>query len=366
MKTEKSIEKERRFREELLNWYAKSDRPLPWKEERDPYVIWLSEVILQQTRVQQGLPYFKRFIERFPRVEDLAAASQEEVLKLWEGLGYYSRARNMHDTARYISRECNGRFPDRYEALLALKGVGPYTAAAIASFAFDLPHAVVDGNVYRVLARYFGIDIPIDSSAGKKHFSQLAGRLLDPDQPGRYNQAIMDFGATHCTPKKPLCETCPLQRACHALAHKQISELPVKSKKTEKKKRFFHYLVLQHNESVFLRKRVEKDIWKHLFEFPLIETSQPLTRTEELLRRPGWRQYVGDVQFRVEQVSPPFRQTLTHQKITARFWKFQLHDYPAGREQDLIEVNQKNLRRFAFPKIIDCYLQDKSLYLNLR
>jgi len=365
MNAEQEIRKERLFRRELLNWYAGSHRPLPWKEARDPYVIWLSEVILQQTRVQQGLPYFKRFLERFPRVEDLAAASQEEVLKLWEGLGYYSRARNMHHTAQYISRERGGRFPETYKELLSLKGVGPYTAAAIASFAFDLPHAVVDGNVFRVLARFFGIDLPIDGSEGKKYFSALAGRLLDPGNPGRYNQAIMDFGATHCTPRNPLCSTCLLQEDCYAFGEQRVSELPVKAKKLVKKERFFHYLVLQYGQSVFLRKRVEKDIWQHLFEFPLIETPRPLTRTEELAGQPRWRQYVGDIPYEVSQVSPPFQQTLTHQKITARFWKLQLQEPPPLEKHSLLEANRKNLRKFAFPKIIDCYLQDKSLYLNL-
>jgi A/G-specific adenine glycosylase len=356
---------EQAFRALLLEWYAQSHRPLPWKEEKDPYVIWLSEIILQQTRVAQGLPYFKRFLERFPKVEDLAAAPEEEVMKLWEGLGYYSRARYLHHSAKVIAKEFGGVFPDSYDEIKALKGVGPYTAAAIASFAFDLPHAVVDGNVFRVLARLFGIDLPIDSSAGKKRITALASRMLDRDRPGVYNQAIMDFGATQCTPRQPACPQCPFQKNCVAFQAGQVGRLPVKARKIQKKDRFFHYLVLYHRGAVFLRKRTEGDIWRNLFEFPLIELPRPAADVNDLKKTSGWENWIGETGFEIRQISRPFRQTLTHQKITATFWKVWLSSPPLQRETALIRADPENLRKFAFPKIIDCYLRDKSLYLNL-
>lgn len=348
-----------------MEWYAQSHRPLPWKGEKDPYIIWLSEIILQQTRVEQGLPYFRRFLERFPRVEALAAAPEEEVMKLWEGLGYYSRARHLHHSAKVIAGKYGGIFPDTYEEIKALKGVGPYTAAAIASFAFDLPHAVVDGNVFRVLARVFGIDLPIDGSVGKKHFTELAGRLLDRDRPGVYNQAIMDFGATQCTPQRPACRSCPFQEQCVAHQAGRVDRLPVKAKKIKKKERFFHYLVMYCQGTVYLRKRIEKDIWRNLFEFPLIELAQLADDAEELKKSDGWDKWIGETPHEIRQVSRPFRQTLTHQKINATFWKIDLADPPARGQSALLSVDPQNLRKFAFPKIIDCYLRDKSLYLNL-
>lgn len=356
---------EKEFRRRLLNWHAGQHRPLPWKETKDPYVIWLSEIILQQTRVEQGLPYFRRFVEHYPDVGALAAASLDEVLKHWQGLGYYSRARNLHATARHIAQELNGRFPDTYAAILALKGVGPYTAAAIASFAYDLPHAVVDGNVFRVLARIFGIDTPIDSTQGKKQFAELAGQLLDSARPGAYNQAIMDFGATCCTPKRPRCEACPFQSNCRALHDGRIEALPAKSKKPAKKNRYFHYLVLRYEGDFFLRKRTGKDIWQQLFEFPLIELPHPAGRHDELVRHTDWKRWIGEAPYQIRQVSRTFSQTLSHQHIHARFWTVELSETAANAEKCFLRVNPENLHKFAFPKIIDWYLRDKALYLNL-
>jgi len=357
---------EEAFRSRLLNWHAAIDRPLPWKASRDPYIIWLSEIILQQTRVEQGLPYFQRFVEHYPRVEDLAAAPLDEVLKHWQGLGYYSRARNLHATARYIAAELNGRFPVTYESILALKGVGPYTAAAISSFAYGLPHAVVDGNVFRVLARIFGLDTPIDGGQGKKVFARLADRLLDPDRPDVYNQAIMDFGALQCTPAKPRCEQCPFHADCRARLEGRIGALPVKRKKLRKRDRYFNYLVLQHEEDYFLRQRRDKDIWEQLFEFPMIELPHLAEAPTELLARPEWAQWTGaDTPYRIQQGSRSFSQVLSHQRIHARFWTVVLEKTPANTEKELIRVNRKNLHKFAFPKIIDWYLRDKTLYLNL-
>jgi A/G-specific adenine glycosylase len=353
------------FRRILLNWYASSHRPMPWKGEKNPYYIWLSEIILQQTRVEQGLPYFEKFKQTYPTIQDLAAAPEDEVMKLWEGLGYYSRARNLQATAKFVSRELNGVFPDTYENIRALRGVGPYTAAAIASFAYDLPHAVVDGNVFRVLARVFGIDTPTDSTTGKKLFNDLAQQALDSTQPGRYNQAIMDFGATQCTPQLPNCVQCPLQNECSAFQQNAVDKLPVKTKSIVKKERFFHYLIIQSGEQVLLQKRTAKDIWQDLYEFPLIELPALTTDPADLLEYPAWQQLIGKKKYIIQRISKPFRQTLTHQFVTAVFVEIKLAaDFPALPPGAVI-VARKNWRTFAFPKIIDWYLQDNALYLNL-
>ncbi|MEO1264044.1 MAG: A/G-specific adenine glycosylase, partial [Bacteroidota bacterium] len=241
-----------------MEWFSTNHRPLPWKGEKNPYLIWLSEIILQQTRVEQGLPYFEKFKKKYPTVKDLANAPEDEVMKMWEGLGYYSRARNLHAAAKFIADELNGTFPDTFHEILGLKGVGPYTAAAIASFAYGLPHAVVDGNVYRVLSRFFGIEEPIDTTAGKKLFAALAQELLDEKQAGNYNQAIMDFGATHCTPALPACTSCLMKSKCTAFQKNTVNKLPVKIKKTKRRQRFFNYLILNEKGNVFIKKRTQK------------------------------------------------------------------------------------------------------------
>lgn len=258
----------------LEQWYAEHGRDLPWRQTRDPYRIWISEIILQQTRVVQGLEYYNRFIERFPTVEALALAPLDEVMRHWEGLGYYSRARNLHTAAKQIM-ESGGPFPCEYKSVLALKGVGEYTAAAICSFAFGLPHAVVDGNVYRVLSRYFGMSDAIDTTAGKRKFFQLANELLDHSAPALYNQAIMDFGALQCLPRSPLCRECPLHDGCVAYAEGKTECYPVKSKRTSIKDRFLTYFVLIDGSQTYIRRRPEGDIWAGLYEPMLIETDAP-------------------------------------------------------------------------------------------
>ncbi|MEL6636712.1 MAG: A/G-specific adenine glycosylase [Bacteroidota bacterium] len=348
----------------LLEWYAQSHRPMPWKGERDPYLIWLSEIILQQTRVEQGWPYFERFRDHYPTVVHLAEAPEDEVMKLWEGLGYYSRARNLHFTAKYIAEELGGRFPETYEDILALKGVGPYTAAAIASFAYDLPHAAVDGNVYRVLSRYFGIATPIDSTSGKKQFAQLASELLDPGQAGIYNQAIIDFGATQCTPKKPDCPRCTFREQCVAALEDKPGAYPVKSKKLVKRKRYFHYLIWEAKEGLLLQKRQQKDIWQHLYEFPLVEAQGVLT-AEELRQTALYRDLARGQQPRLVGASRPFKQQLTHQTIIAVFWEIAVSQQQLTNNTSHLMVSRENLAKFAFPKVIDRYLQDKSLYLKM-
>ena len=352
------------FKKGLLKWFKTNDRPLPWKGEKNPYYIWLSEIILQQTRVEQGLPYFEKFKEHFPTIKELADASEDTVMKLWEGLGYYSRARNLHATAKFIAYSLDGVFPDTHEEILKLKGVGPYTAAAIASFAYGLPYAVVDGNVYRVLSRVFGLDTPIDSTPGKKQFAELADQLLAKRRAGVYNQAIMDFGATQCTPAKPNCTICPFKKRCVALASNTVSTLPVKSKKIKKRERHFNYLLIKCGDTILLHKRTEKDIWQNLYDFPLIEATTILTK-EELIATDFFKDLLGSTTYQFIKRSKPFKQLLTHQKIIAVFSEISIKKLPKNIPSSFIPVNRKNIPKFAFPKIIDWYLKDKSLYLEL-
>lgn len=269
------------FAQHILIWYAQNKRTLPWRRTRDPYKIWLSEVMLQQTRVLQGTPYYLKFISNFPTVQDLAAAPEEKILKLWQGLGYYSRARNLHATAKMVVEDYECNFPKKYTELLKLKGIGDYTASAIASICFNEPEPVVDGNVYRVLARYFGVDMPINSTAGIKYFKELARKVMDADNIRDYNQGIMEFGAIQCAPKKPKCDTCPLSDSCVALQKNKVGELPVKINKTKIRTRYFNYLVPIMGEGekskTILQQRKGKGIWQNLFEFPLLESDQEVS-----------------------------------------------------------------------------------------
>ncbi len=346
-----------------MNWYDPEDRPMPWKSEKNPYLVWLSEIILQQTRVEQGLPYYNRFKNKYPTVDFLAAAPEDEIMKYWEGLGYYSRARNLHDSAKFIAKSLNGVFPKTYKDILTLKGVGPYTAAAIASFAFGLPHAVVDGNVYRVLSRIFGINDAIDGSAGKKKFESLAHELLDKKNPAEYNQAIIDFGAIHCSPKLPSCEKCPFNNRCFAFLNNQVDSFPVKSKKIQRKTRYFNYLVLNSSSQVLIRKRTQKDVWRNLYEFPIIE-SDSLIQLEELYQDSFFQTFVGK-NFKVLHFSKPVAQNLTHQKIISRFLELELENIVFSMEDSYKIVSRKELNKFAFSKNIDWYLKDNSLYLDI-
>ncbi len=269
------------FSHKILHWYAQNKRTLPWRTTRDPYKIWLSEVILQQTKVAQGTPYYLKFTDTFPTIQDLASVPQEKVLKLWQGLGYYSRARNLHEAAKFIVSNLDGKFPESYKELIKLKGIGDYTASAIASICFNAQEAVVDGNVYRVLSRYFGIDIPINSTEGIKYFKKLAVELLDKENTRDYNQGIMEFGAIQCTPKNPDCISCPLKDGCVALEKDLISVLPIKIKKTKIKKRYFNYIIPIIKDSfTVLNQRTGKGIWQGLWEFPLIELAKEASLNE--------------------------------------------------------------------------------------
>ena len=351
----------KQFSEILLNWAASHPRPMPWKGIKNPYFIWLSEIILQQTRVEQGLPYYLKFTKNYPTVKDLADAPEDDIMKCWEGLGYYSRARNLHFAAKYIAYDCGGFFPNTYDNLLKIKGVGDYTASAIASFAFDLPCAVVDGNVYRVLSRIFGIATPIDVPEGQKEFRVLANSLLDSTQSARYNQAIMDFGATQCMPKSPLCATCNFNTSCKAFLENKINILPVKSKKLIKKERFFNYFILKNEGKTCIRKRVEKDIWQDLYEFPMAESEQ-LWSIEDLLESPI---FAKNIEKKHIKISRPYRHVLTHQNLVAQFFEIEINDDFVVKNTDWLMIFEKDLKKFAFPRLIDLFISEKNVSLTL-
>lgn len=340
------------FNKKIINWHWQHPRNLPWKATSNAYYIWLSEIILQQTRVEQGLPYYVKFVNQYPKVEDLANAPLDEILKLWEGLGYYSRARNLHLAAQQIVSDFNGQLPNAYDELLKIKGIGNYTAAAIASFAFNLPHAVVDGNVFRVLSRVFGISTPIDIPKGKQEFEQLANKLLDKQEPALFNQAIMDFGALQCVPKNPNCKQCVFQKECFAFNNNQIENLPFKEKKIKKKDRYFHFLVCYNEEDILIVQRREKDIWQELFQFPLVESdSSILPPSLQALPINELNSYI-------------YKQMLTHQKIVGIFYELKTNDLAVfAKKWNVLKVNKSKINNFAFPRIINNYLKDRFIYL---
>jgi A/G-specific adenine glycosylase len=344
--------KETYFTQELLQWNKNENRrEMPWKGEKDPYKIWLSEIILQQTRVEQGLGYYNRFVQKFPSVDKLANAPETAVFKLWEGLGYYSRCKNLAATAKFISKELKGKFPATYEEILKLKGVGPYTASAIASFAYNLPHAVVDGNVMRVLARYFGISTAIDSTEGKKYFSKQAEKLLDKKQPGLYNQAIMDFGATVCKPQQPLCSACILKQHCSALKKNIVQDLPVKEGKLVKKHRWFYYIIAEYKNGFIIRKRTQKDIWQNLHEFILMENDKAL-QTAEIFSSGAFEKIAGK-KYELISVSGIYKQQLTHQTIHG--WFIHIRINKKTLPDDYVLIEKPKLKELAFPRLITTY-----------
>jgi A/G-specific adenine glycosylase len=346
------------FSRTLIKWYIANKRDLPWRHETDAYKIWLSEIILQQTQVVQGLAYYHRFVENYPRVTALAAAPEDEVMKLWQGLGYYSRARNLREAAQTIVIQHKGVFPSKYLEIRNLKGVGDYTAAAVASFAFGLPHAVVDGNVYRLLSRIFGVETPIDSPAGKKQFAELATRLLDSRRPGLHNQAIMEFGSQYCRPVKPDCDSCVFRNRCLAFASGRVTMLPVKSKKIKVKNRYLNYvLVVDKKGDTLINRREENDIWKGLYEFCLIETSNEITATQ-LFAKADFTVLTGD-SFTVKHTSKLYKHILSHQILYARFYVVGVKKVKALKGQT--KTNIKKLGDFAFPRLIEKFLTDCEL-----
>lgn len=337
----------------LIEWYLQNKRDLPWRNTTNPYPIWLSEIILQQTRVAQGMPYFYAFLESFPTVKELAIADEQQVLKLWQGLGYYSRARNLHQTAQYIVTELNGIFPNSYAGLLQLKGIGEYTAAAIASFAYNEPVPVVDGNVFRVVSRYFGIESDISAGKTKKEFTTLAAELLPKEQPALFNQAIMEFGALQCVPKNPDCENCIFNSSCVALQKGLVGQLPFKSKKIKTRKRYFNYIVLQDKKgNTKIQQRTDKGIWHNLYEFPLFETTQeegfetiaPLIKSDADF---------GDLVVSIQEANPiSLIHKLSHQHLYIKFWKVTINNILTDG------VNPEQLRTFPFPIVIHNFIEE--------
>ena len=342
------------FSDELLSWYHKNKRDLPWRNTNDAYVIWLSEIILQQTRVEQGLPYFNRFVEKYPDVSSFAAADEDEVLKLWQGLGYYSRARNMLKTARMVAEHHGGKFPDDYDQLIKLKGIGEYTAAAVASFAANQPKAVVDGNVYRVIARYFGISEPINSTNGKKTFQATASELLNTKQPALHNQAIMEFGAMLCKPKNPACGICPVRTGCYAFLHNATTALPVKLNKVKVRERFFNYFLITQGDDILMNKRDDKDIWANMYDLPLIESSYLLS-PQEIFSLPGAKELFG-VDNTILEISEVKKHILTHQRLFVRL--ITLKKQPVELQPSWFFTPINNLEKLAMPKIIFIFIKN--------
>jgi A/G-specific adenine glycosylase len=338
------------FGKGLLNWNKrKNKREMPWKGEKDPYKIWLSEIILQQTRVEQGHAYYQRFIEKYSSVKELAKASEQEVFKLWEGLGYYSRCKNLITTAKFISEELNGIFPETYEEVLALKGVGSYTAAAITSFAYNAPYAVLDGNVFRILSRIYDIDTPIDTTEGKQLFSSLARQTLDVDKAGEYNQAIMDFGATVCKPL-PECPSCFFNNKCKALLKGKQTDLPVKLKKIAIKERWFNYLIINYADQYAIRQRTAKDIWEKLFEFLLVETTKK-TSVKKVVPLIATKFTISESELSVQNKVLNAKQRLSHQIIHFQFIKAELRKKPRLPEE-VIWVKASDLKNYPFPRTL--------------
>ncbi|MEO6150933.1 MAG: A/G-specific adenine glycosylase [Mucilaginibacter sp.] len=342
------------FAYELLRWYQQNKRDLPWRNTTDAYVIWLSEVILQQTRVEQGMPYFNRFLERYPTVDSFAAAHEDDILKLWQGLGYYSRGRNMLKTARLVQEQYNGVFPSAYDELIKLKGIGSYTAAAISSFAANEVRAVVDGNVYRVLARYFGIDEPINSTKAKGIFQHIADDLINTKAPGLHNQAMMEFGAMLCKPKNPACGICPVRTGCYAFKHNAINYLPVKLKKLKVRERFLNYFLITDGDKILMNKRGENDIWANMYDLPAIETPS-LLPLHELFALPEFKEHFGDQDVRPQDLGVK-KHILTHQRLYVRLIKLDIQ--PVKPAQKWFYIELEKMGNLALPKIIFIFIKN--------
>jgi A/G-specific adenine glycosylase len=343
------------FSKTLLTWYGHYKRELPWRGETNPYKIWASEIILQQTRIAQGWDYYLRFIDRFPTVEDLATASEDEVLKYWQGLGYYSRARNLYTGAKYIVNEHKGIFPRRYEDILKIKGVGEYTAAAIASIAFNLPYAAIDGNAFRVLTRVFGIDTPIDTTSGKKEITALANQLLDTKQSGLFNQALMDFGALQCLPAHPDCDCCCFAFECMAKRQCLQDILPLKSKKPKVRTRYFYYFRIYRQSEILIRKRGENDIWKGLYEFPLFESEKELSE-DEILSNLFLRDILDGCTWTLNTISSQYKHQLTHQLIIAQFITVTITKGKPHLYNSMLSIPEADMDIYPVARLIERFL----------
>lgn len=339
------------FRKKFLLWYYSNRRELPWRFNINPYNVWIAEIIFQQTRINQGIGYFERFIERFPNIENLAQSSEDEVLKMWQGLGYYSRARNLYASAKIIYSEYNGIFPSTYNEIIKLKGIGDYTAAAIASVAFNEPVPAIDGNVFRVLSRLFAVDLPVDSTEGKKQIKEIAATLIDKEHPGDFNQAVIEFGALQCTPRNPTCSDCPFNKECLAFKTQSVELFPVKSKKTKMTVRYFNYFVIDQGETIQFNKRKGKDIWKNLYDFPMIETRERIS-PEEFMTSTEWNVFFNYDNVTIVNISEEITHQLTHQKIIARFYFIEADKFKKI-DSSCIAVDKKDIFALPVPKIIE-------------
>ena len=333
----------------IYNWYHKNKRDLPWRKTKDPYRIWISEIILQQTRVDQGLVYYQNFTAEFPNIGMLAAAHEEQVLKIWQGLGYYSRARNLHSTAKAIVSKHQGRFPQNYSDILALKGIGPYTAAAIASIAFNLPHPVLDGNVNRFLSRHYGITSPTDSVAGKKELHNIANQILEKSNPGFHNEALMEFGALQCVPGSPDCLKCPVTASCFAYNHNKTDQLPVKGKKTGRKFRYLCYYLIESERYIWIEKRTANDIWKNLYQFPVVETPKELTPDEIINLQPD---FLNGCSYTISTISAQQKHVLSHQTLIARLVCVEI-DGKTELNPPYGKIPKHDFNKFPVPRLIE-------------
>ena len=341
----------------LIDWYYANMRDLPWRDTNDPYKIWVSEVILQQTQVVQGVAYYFQFLEKFPTVYDLAVASEKEVLMVWQGLGYYSRARYLHEGAKRVVQFYQGELPELYEEIKTIKGIGDYTAAAILSIAYNKPFAVVDGNVYRVLSRLFAIDAPIDTAAGKRIFAELADKLLDQFNPGTHNQAIMEFGALCCTPRQPGCEVCPLGHLCEANYLNMQQGFPVKMRRVKVRNRYFHYFDIRYKGNRFLNKRVDNDIWKNMYEFPLIETLKDIDLCD-LMNTTHFKSIFRASELTVVSTSNTIKHILSHQHIYAKFYVVEITKLDDTFSRSFLKIDKNDIDLYPVSRLIQSYLDN--------
>lgn len=343
------------FKEIIIKWYNENRRELPWRNTDNPYYIWISEVILQQTRVVQGLGYYHRFIESFPTIKDLSVADIDRVMKVWQGLGYYSRARNLHNAAKQVMAEYNGELPKTYKELLKIKGLGPYSAGAIASFAFKEAVPAIDGNVYRVLSRVYGIFSSPETSLGKKEFYELTMELIDKKNPDTFNQALLDFGALQCVPRNPDCSICPFNDICFASRNNLVTQLPVKGKKIISRDRFFNYIIIRYNGSTFIQRREAGDIWTSLYEFPLIETPKPI-EIEVLIKDKSWKALFMSTKTKILYISQPVKHLLSHQTLYTKFIVVEINKPNAYLSSHYIKTSIPTIQDYSVPKVIDNFL----------
>jgi A/G-specific adenine glycosylase len=355
------------FSSQIINWYKENKRDLPWRETGDPYKIWLSEIILQQTRVEQGLSYYLDFVNSFPTIQSLAKATEDRIMKKWQGLGYYSRARNMYYTAKVIVNEYNGVFPDDFSLLKKLKGIGDYTAAAIASFAFNKPNAVVDGNVVRVISRIFGIKQSVDIPGTKNKIYKIVSKLITNKEPGLFNQAIMEFGELQCVPRNPKCEDCCMNHFCFAFAKNMVDKLPLKKKKNSIKNRYLNYIIVNfiknYRNYIYVRKRTEADIWKNLYDFPSIETKANLNQ-EEILSSSEWNTFFRNTEPVVKGISAVFKHQLTHQTLYVRFYEVMIKSPLQNTPLNVRMILKNEIKKLAIPRVIDKYIETKPFCLT--